>query len=140
MHKLVRYKKDHVFQIKVPYDLTDISREALSNEKDIVGYTLMDDDVILGMGGVHNMWDGVGEAWLVISEYGFDKPRTIAKWTNVMFDVVQEEYGYKRIQAAVSLKDNDALRFVKWMGFEEEGVMRKYGPDGSDYARYAKVN
>lgn len=134
------YKKEHVFQIKVPYDLTDVSMDALSNDKDIVGYTLVEDDVILAIGGVHNMWRGVGEAWLVISKFGFDKPHTIAKWTNIMFDVLQEEHKYSRVQAAVSMQDETALRFVKWMGFEEEGIMRKFGLDGSDYARYAKVN
>lgn len=140
MPNIVKYKKDHVYQIEVPYDLTDISRDALSNDKEIVGYTLMDNNVILGIGGVHNMWDGVGEAWLVISKQGFTKPHTVAKWTNIMFDVIQEEHNYKRLQAAVSLKDQTALRFVHWMGFKEEGIMQKYGPDGSDYARYAKVN
>ena len=56
-----------------------------------------------------------------------------------MFDHMQEEYKYQRIQASISVKDAKAKRFAEWLGFENEGIMKKYGPDGSDYYRYARV-
>jgi hypothetical protein len=31
-----------------------------------------------------------------------------------------------------------AHRLVQFLGMQDEGVMRKYGPDGADYVRYAK--
>jgi len=43
-----------------------------------------------------------------------------------------------RIQASVSASDTKALRFASWLGFEDEGLMKKYGPDGSDYRRVAR--
>jgi len=35
--------------------------------------------------------------------------------------------------------DPEAIRFARWMGFEDEGIMYKFGPDGSDYYRMARV-
>ena len=43
-----------------------------------------------------------------------------------------------RIQASVSVNDEKALRFASWLGFEDEGLMKKYGPDGSDHRRVAR--
>jgi hypothetical protein len=31
------------------------------------------------------------------------------------------------------------VRFIGWLGFENEGLMRKFGLDGTDYYRYARV-
>ena len=44
-----------------------------------------------------------------------------------------------RIQAAVRADWPEAQRFAEFLGLENEGLMRKYGPDGSDYFRFAKV-
>jgi len=32
-----------------------------------------------------------------------------------------------------------ALRFAKWLGLKEEGLMKQYGPDGSDFIRFARI-
>ena len=41
--------------------------------------------------------------------------------------------------AGDGLCDEKAVRFIKWLKFEEEGIMKKFGPDGVDYFRYAWV-
>jgi RimJ/RimL family protein N-acetyltransferase len=56
-----------------------------------------------------------------------------------MFDYLQEEFDYQRIQASIAVTDKTAKRFAEWLGFQNEGVMKKYGPDGTDYYRYARV-
>ena len=43
----------------------------------------------------------------------------------------------KSLQAIVRSDFKDAHKLAKFLGFESEGLMRKYGPDGSDYERYA---
>jgi len=45
----------------------------------------------------------------------------------------------RRIEATVIAGFEPGCRWMKLLGFEFEGVMRKYGSDGSDYLRYAKV-
>jgi RimJ/RimL family protein N-acetyltransferase len=44
-----------------------------------------------------------------------------------------------RVQASVHANDEKAYRFADWCGFEEEGLMRMFGPDKSDYYRFARV-
>jgi RimJ/RimL family protein N-acetyltransferase len=67
------------------------------------------------------------------------KPRTVAKYADLMFDVIVHKNKLARIQASIAVSDTKAVRFGKWMGFEMEGLMRSYGPDGSDYYRMARV-
>jgi RimJ/RimL family protein N-acetyltransferase len=52
---------------------------------------------------------------------------------------VQEDNDLQRIQASVHANDKQAIRYVEWLGFENEGLMKKFGPDGSDYYRFARV-
>lgn len=139
MLKFLPFAQDHIQHIKLMFDLSEDGRKALVEHKDIRGYTLFEEDVVLGIGGVHNIWNGVGEAWLLLGKEAFARPRTVARHTVNMFDHMQEEYKYQRIQASIAVKDAKAKRFAEWLGFQNEGIMRKYGPDGSDYYRYARV-
>jgi len=56
-----------------------------------------------------------------------------------LFQHIQETHELSRIQASVCASDVRANRYAQWLGFEKEGIMRKYGPDGTDYIRYARV-
>ena len=103
------------------------------------GYSLFDQDEVIGIGGIHNIWDHVGEAWLLLGKDAVTKPTSVARHTAYMFDYLQEEFDYKRIQASIAVTDKTAKRFAEWLGFQNEGVMKKYGPDGTDYYRYARV-
>ncbi|MAL84462.1 MAG: hypothetical protein CMF11_09030 [Idiomarina sp.] len=139
MLRFLPFAQEHVQHIKLMFDLSEEGRKALVEHKDIRGYTLFEEDVVLGIGGVHNIWQGVGEAWLLLGKEAFARPITVARHTCNMFDHMQEEYKYQRIQASIAVKDVKAKRFAEWLDFENEGIMRKYGPDGSDYYRYARV-
>ena len=91
MPNIIKFEKEHLSKINLAFELTQSGKDSLASYDDVIGYTGIDKDVILAIGGVHRMWDGVGEA------------------------------------------------YAQWLGFEKEGIMRKYGPDGTDYIRYARV-
>ena len=92
---------------------------------------------VVGCGGIDLMWPGVGEVWVALSNdiSAITAYRGIAK-------------GLKRV-----MKDNDLWRVQGWarvvfkeahalfqhLGMEEEGVARKYTPDGVDCVLYSKV-
>ena len=107
--------------------------QSVSRHKDIRGYTF-EEDVVLGIGGVHNIWQGVGE-----NGYCWAKRRLRVLLARHM-QYVRSHAGrvwYQRI-GSISVKDVKAkVRRMAW--FENEGIMKKYGPDGSDYYRYARV-
>lgn len=139
MPNIVPFKKEHLNIINLVFEMSEAGKQSLASYDDVIGYTGMEDNIVLATGGVHRMWDGVGEAWLLVGKEGYEKPKTIAKYTDYIFQHIQEEHDLFRIQASVSALDETANRYAQWLGFEKEGIMRKYGPDGSDYIRYARV-
>lgn len=139
MPNIIPFKKEHLDKINLVFEMSGAGKESLGSYEGVIGYTGMEGDAVLATGGVHPMWEGVGEAWLLVGKEGYEKPTTVAKWTDYLFQHIQEEFGLFRIQASVSALDLTANRYAQWLGFEKEGIMRKYGPDGTDYIRYARL-
>jgi len=55
------------------------------------------------------------------------------------FDILVKTSKVKRIQTNVKADFKLGHRFAEWLGFEKEGLMKYYGPDGSNYIRYARI-
>ena len=139
MLNIVPFDREHIFSIKTRFAFPQEGKIALARNEGSPAYTVMDGDEVLAVGGVTVMWEGVGEAWIIMGESAYTRPYSIAKYSSYLFDHIQEDYKLHRIQASVSIIDETAKRFVNWLGFEVEGIMTKYGPDKSDYFRYARV-
>ena len=86
-----------------------------------------------------DIWKGVGEAWLVGSKILNDRGIFLTRIISRRFKVIIKTQKYKRIQCVVHNKWKSSQKFVELLGFKNEGLMRKYGPDGFDYLRYAIV-
>jgi hypothetical protein len=104
-------------------------------------YTLIENGYILRCCGIVDMWPGVGEAWFIASSKIHENVRPFIRFakTDVM-DVVVEQNKLWRVQGVCKADWPAARRFARLMGFEEEGLMRKYGPEQADYMRIAKVS
>ena len=89
-------------------------------------FTILDHGHLIACVGISEMWEGVGEAWFVGSARLHQKSR-------------EKKHKLCRVQAACRADWAEALRFAKFMGFEEEGLMKKYGHDGEDFIRLAKI-
>ena len=76
----------------------------------------------------------------MVSKHAHKCPRAVARYADNAFDVIIGATNLKRVQASVHAEDHQAVRFARWMGFENEGLMKKYGPDGSDYYRMARIS
>ena len=139
MPRLEPFKQEHLDQINLDYELSDETKKTFICNGELSGITLFDDKTILGFGGVHLLWRGVGESWIMLSTEGRKKPLTVAKYTFNLFDDIMARNSLERIQASVASDDPKAISFAKWLGFEVEGLMRKYGPDGNDYYRLARI-
>ena len=79
------------------------------------------------------IWTGVGEAWLIADDKARSKPIGMTKMAKLFFDILQISYELHRVQIAVRTSDMRAHKWALFLGFKEEGTMRRYGPDGADH-------
>jgi RimJ/RimL family protein N-acetyltransferase len=52
---------------------------------------------------------------------------------------LEEKFNLRRIQFTVRVDYNIGLRWAWALGFQQEGILRGYGPDGTDYAIFGRV-
>lgn len=93
----------------------------------------------IAAGGVFYLWDGVAEGWVLATKEIYKYPIFCAKHIKQRTEIILKANKIKRIQTSVKADCDVALRFAKWLGFKQEGLMESYGPDGSDFVRFARV-
>ena len=101
------------------------------------GLALMDGSEIVAVTGLAPLWDGVAEAWFLPTREVKNKKLRTIRLVRKEFDAAIKRLKLRRVQAIVRSDFTDAHKLAKFLGFESEGLMHKYGPDGSDYERYA---
>ena len=145
--RIVEYKPEHLHDL-MDGPLNDGAVKNIGYMREWAGelqqpgwsYTLIQNGHIICCAGIVDMWPGVGEAWFIASNKIHENARPFIKFakTDVMQKVIDEN-GLWRVQAVCKEDWPAALKFARCMGFEPEGVMRKYGPEGMDYIRVAWV-
>lgn len=112
--------------------------QGLANDMAWTGFI---DDRVVGCAGFAPQWEGRVIAWAL---FGRDVPKKA--WASIVAKVRREfkntlqSQGHKhRVEITVPATFGEAIRLANILGFEVEGLMKKYGPDGSDHLMYAKV-
>jgi len=108
-------------------------------EKLGTSYTFVSDGKYLCTSGIIKYWEGVGEAWLVLSDDMDTSKKSICSIVKKYLDEMLSTE-YKRIQATVKADDDVHMRFIEWCGFRAETILKKYGLEGADYYLYARVS
>ena len=103
-------------------------------------YTMMEDGHLVGAAGIYRVWDGVGEAWLLPSERLLARPRKAVKAVRQFLDDIAERENFRRVQATTHADFHRGRRFLEWLGFEKEGLLRGYGPDVADHIMFARIS
>ena len=85
------------------------------------------------------LWDNVAEGWVMATNDVWKYSIIMARHFRKKTDVLIETSKIKRLQTTVKANFTLGQRFAEWLGFEKEGLMKYYGPDGSDYFRYARI-
>jgi hypothetical protein len=139
--KLVPLEAWHIQNIRTkPEDgVSDIHRDIISKTADMTfSFSLIGENgEVYACGGIVTVAPGVGECWLVCAEGSEIFNKSICR--NLINMIKAGGQIYHRLQTIVKVTDTRSLRFDKWLGFTEEGVMRKYDSLGNDYVRLAKV-
>jgi hypothetical protein len=98
-------------------------------------FTFQEDDTILGVIGAEPMWSGRANTWTLLSKFCGKHFISIHKICAMIID----DLGYRRYEATVDIDFKAGHRWVKMLGFEPEGYMKAYRPDGEDMILYARV-
>ena len=104
-----------------------------------MSFTGLVDNKPIAAGGVFHLWDGVAEGWVLATKEIFKYPIFCAKHIRNRTDIIIKTQNIKRLQTSVKADCEMALRFATWLGLKPEGRMVNYGPDGSDFIRYARI-
>lgn len=102
-------------------------------------FTLKINGEAVACGGILPMWHGVGEGWVLASHKIHGHTISIPRIIYDILDELMDKHGYWRIQGATLANWKQGLRFARFLGFEKEGLMKRYGPGGEDYVRHARV-
>jgi len=128
MNKGAPENKESYLQFAPQMEIDDLSFSAFDKDKNIIG-----------SGGFVPIWEGVYEAWLIGSDRLENHVFAVVKTCKAKINTLICEKKATRIQAAVSAQWVEANRFARFLGFQNEGLMRKYGPDKEDYNRYSLI-
>lgn len=140
---IMPYEADHVIREKglivsgIPDDaLIDWAKK---HEINGIAWSGFAEGHLVAAGGVHFYWPGVGEAWTFMTsslhKYRFSVHKHVYRLLN---DIINRHKLY-RVQAVINASHQAALDWIEALGFEKEGLMKKYGPDGQDYYMYGRV-
>ena len=79
----------------------------------------------------------VGHAWAFVGPLGHRHGVFITRAVVRGLRAIIEDYGLIRVEADTLADWPTARRWLDWMGFEDEGMMRHRGPNGETMLRYA---
>jgi len=95
-----------------------------------------DGTLVLGVMGAAPTIPGVCEVFVLASEDQQRHPITFAKCVRKELYTLKQKY--RRIQA-VAKDDDFHSRWLSWLGFEREGVMKKFGMNGEDMVMWGLI-
>lgn len=110
-----------------------VSNVLLSDQAATFSY----DGRIIAVMGFVVLWKGVIEAWIVPTAHVYTASIAFPKIVKRYIDAIAKSYECRRMQTG-SYDDDFHKRWMEFLGFEFEGVKKKFTPDGRDYVNYVR--
>jgi hypothetical protein len=135
---LVPFRVEHASLIKArdrTAAVLPISTEAILQMQAMAGHAitaLLHGQPAACFGSVH-IWTGVEEMWCLLENRSRKYALSLTKIAIAYSDFRVISENLHRLQITVRSDDLRAVRWGKAIGFETDGLMKKYGPDGSDF-------
>ncbi len=98
-------------------------------------FTAIENDQIIACSGVVKHWENRATAWALISKNAGPYFVRIHKAVQRFLDSTD----IRRIEAYADANFDQGHRWLKMLGFEEEGYMRSFSPLGDDAVLYARI-
>jgi RimJ/RimL family protein N-acetyltransferase len=119
--------------------ISDNNKECMDLEQEHLAFTGLINDKVIAAAGMKRIWGNVAEGWFIAKNDVWNYPITIAKAVKQNIDYLATSNNIKRLQTAVRADFGIGIRFAKWLGFTNEGLMKSYGFDGADHYRMARI-
>lgn len=107
--------------------------EALATHESYTGF--VDERVAICVGMIE-IWEGRAELWALIAHDIGAKSMHSLHYTAKAW---LAQCKYRRVEAHCDAEFGQAHRWLRLLGFEYEGPLAKYTPDGRDCLRFARV-
>ena len=117
----------------------NIEGNAKNLEQDHLAFTGIVNNKPIFAAGMKMIWGQVAEGWVIATQDVWNYPLSVAKAIRKDFARVAKENNIVRVQTAIRKDFQQGQRFAEWLGLENEGLMKKFGFDGSDQYRYARI-
>ena len=128
-HKVLEADKNYI----------NIEGNAKNLEQDDLAFTGLVGKKPIFAAGMKMVWGQVAEGWVIATQDVWDYPLSVAKAIRKDFARVAKENNIVRVQTAIRKDFEQGQRFAEWLGLENEGLMKKFGFDGTDQYRYARI-
>ena len=104
-----------------------------------LSFTLLHNNNPVCSGGIVPLWTGVAEGWVISSKRICKERIKASRLIRKRTDILCAANKIWRLQTAVKSNFKTGLRFAEFLGFKNEGLMKAYGPDKTDYYRMARI-
>lgn len=116
-----------------------IFKNGVDFERAGCSYTLTEAGELYGVFGGVPLWKGVIETFLIPGDNFAERKLSCIKAIKRHEEMARSALGLWREQTTVPVNNHVAIRWLEFLGYEQEGVLRKFGPDGQDHYRYARL-
>ena len=117
----------------------NLEGDAKNLEQDHLAFTGIVRSKPIFAAGMKMVWGRVAEGWVIATGDIWNHPLSVAKAIKKDFARVAKQHNIKRVQTAIRKDFTQGQRFAEWLGLENEGLMKKFGFDGSDQYMYARI-
>ena len=128
-HKVLEADKNYI----------NIEGNAKNLEQDDLAFTGLVNNKPIFAAGMKMIWGQVAEGWVIATQDVWNHPLSVAKAIKKDFARIAKENNITRVRTSIRKDFEQGQRFAEWLGLENEGLMRKFGFDGTDQYRYARI-
>lgn len=139
MTELVQFEPRHLDLMEIQ----DAQRGTFPHGDQSYGLSLMKagpcwsvvvDGHIVACGGLCVQWEGRAVVWAILS-----KGAPLVPVTRAVLRVIQSRGIPRRLECFVDVSFPQGIRWAEMLGFQREGLMRAFSPDGRDHLLFARV-
>lgn len=135
--EIVPFQAAHIARLKSETENEELPDPeflaALEEEK--YSYSLVQGDKVIACLGVIEWWEGRAEGWMFIGPHSLGELCYLYRAVRRFFETCP----YRRVEAVVRSDFPEAQDWVKSFGFQFEGHLTAYSPEGEDMMMFAKI-